>query len=255
MNDKVKLLIIEDDEKIRSVLVTILEEANFDVYTSADGKTGIKLAESLLPQLIICDIMLPDIDGYEICERVREKKETAKCIFIFLTAKSEMEDLRKGMNCGADDYLTKPFKASDLLNAVYTRLEMHQKLLDKNEDENEDDNVELTLESNIFVNQKNVSKIIKVNSISAISAEGVYSTIYTADGGKYMLRKTLSNWEHALPSNIFIRIHRSYLVNQTQIEKIEPWFKHSFLVKIKNIDENFFISERYASKLRKQFSF
>lgn len=252
MSEKIKILVIEDDHKIKDVVVTILEENNFEVFSCSDGKSGIKLAQSLKPFVIICDIMLPDIDGYEVCYQIRNSEETQNSVFIFLTAKADMQDFRKGMNYGADDYLTKPFKAAELIEAIMVRIRKHNSLLNQ---EVEKISNELTTESNVFINLKNGKKIIKVNSIMAIAAEGVYTNIYTSSGEKYLFRRSVSEWEKALPKNLFLRTHRSYIINQDQIEKIEPWYKHSFLVKVKNVEEDFFISERYAVKLRKKFSF
>jgi len=251
MSKKDKILVIEDDHKIRNVVVAILEENNFEVFACSDGKSGIKLAESLKPLVILCDIMLPDIEGYAVCKQIRNSEITSDSIFIFLTAKAELNDIRKGMNFGADDYITKPFKANDLLDAVSVRIQKYnsQKL------HSDDFEKELNKESKILVNLKNESKLIRVDSISAISAEGVYTNIWTNNGEKYLLRRSVSDWEKALPDDLFIRTHRSYIINQDNIEKIEPWYKHSFLVRVRNINEDFFISERYATKLRKRFSF
>lgn len=251
MNQNHKILVIEDEAQIRNVIISVLDEEGFDVYSAPDGKNGLKLAETIRPLVIICDIMLPDIDGYEICNRVRKAEEISNVIFIFLTAKAEMSDLRKGMNCGADDYLTKPFRASELIDAVNTRIHLQQ-LTDQSHELSSD---KLTLESNIFIHQNNNTRIFKVSEIAAISAESVYSNAFTADGKNFVFRKTLKEWERVLPEEVFIRIHRSYIVNQKKIENIEPYYQNSFAVKIENINKTFFISERYASKLKKIFSF
>mgnify|MGYP005842784455 CR=1 FL=1 len=251
MDQNHKILVIEDEAEVRNVITSILEEEGFDVYSAPDGRNGLKLAETIRPFVIVCDIMLPDIDGYEICNRVRKSEEVANVIFIFLTAKVEMADLRKGMNCGADDYLTKPFRASELIDAVRTRIHLHQ-LSDQSHDLSSD---KLTLDSNIFIHQKDNTRIINVSEIAAISAESVYSNVYISDGKSYVFRKTLKEWETALPKEVFIRIHRSYIVNQKKIEKIEPYYQNSYSVKMENVNKTFFISERYATKLKKVFNF
>jgi CRP-like cAMP-binding protein len=96
--------------------------ANYEVVTAANGKIGVELAQQEKPDLIICDIMMPELDGYGVLHILGKKPETATIPFIFLTAKTEKSDLRKGMNLGADDYLTKPFDDTELLNAIETRL-------------------------------------------------------------------------------------------------------------------------------------
>lgn len=100
----------------------ILSLANYKVITAENGKTGVELAQKEKPDLIICDIMMPELDGYGVLHILSKKPETASIPFIFLTAKTEKSDIRKGMTLGADDYLTKPFDDTDLLNAVESRL-------------------------------------------------------------------------------------------------------------------------------------
>ena len=252
-----RILVIEDDYKIKEIVQSILEEKNYDVFGCTDGKTGIKLAETLKPKVIVCDIMLPDIDGYEICHRIRNNPETENIIFIFLTAKTQMDNLRKGMDCGADDYLTKPFKASKLLEVINLRIDRFNKAMkDSKPIKSDDESTErFKLESNIFIGKGEDTKIIKIKDINAISAELVYTKIHTNDSKVYLVRKSLNEWEKLLPKNQFFRTHRSYIVNQSKIKKISPWFKNSFLVKVENSEEEFFISERYAVKLKKRFSF
>jgi DNA-binding response OmpR family regulator len=117
-----KILLIEDNNEMRENTAEILELADYKVITAKNGKIGVELAQSELPNLIICDIMMPVLDGYGVLELLSKNSETASIPFIFLTAKSERRDLRKGMELGADDYLTKPFDDVELLKAVESRL-------------------------------------------------------------------------------------------------------------------------------------
>ncbi|MBX2970952.1 MAG: response regulator [Cyclobacteriaceae bacterium] len=117
-----KILLIEDNPDVRENTAEILSLANYDVHTAENGKVGIELASKEKPDLIICDIMMPELDGYGVLHILSKKPETASIPFIFLTAKTEKADIRKGMTLGADDYLTKPFDDTDLLNAVEARL-------------------------------------------------------------------------------------------------------------------------------------
>ncbi|SKC43647.1 response regulator [Ohtaekwangia koreensis] len=117
-----KILLIEDNPEIRENTSEILALANYDVVTAENGKIGVELAQHEKPDLIICDIMMPELDGYGVLHILSKKEDTASIPFIFLTAKTEKTDIRKGMNLGADDYLTKPFDDTDLLNAIETRL-------------------------------------------------------------------------------------------------------------------------------------
>ena len=117
-----KVLLIEDNLDIRENTAEILELAGYTVLTAPNGKMGVDAACKELPDLIICDIMMPELDGYGVLHILSRKPATATIPFIFLTAKTEKADIRKGMTLGADDYLTKPFDDTELLNAVEARL-------------------------------------------------------------------------------------------------------------------------------------
>ncbi|MCX6322833.1 MAG: response regulator [Sphingobacteriales bacterium] len=116
------LLLIEDNDEIRENTAEILELARYKVFTAANGKIGVELALEKKPDLIICDIMMPVLDGYGVLHAIHRNEEIKNTPFIFLSAKTERGDLRKGMELGADDYITKPFDATELLNAVDSRL-------------------------------------------------------------------------------------------------------------------------------------
>jgi CRP/FNR family cyclic AMP-dependent transcriptional regulator len=122
------ILLIEDHEIIRENTTEILELANYRVLTAENGKVGIELALAERPDLVICDIMMPVLDGYGVLHIFNQNPQLAGVPFIFLTAKTERADLRRGMELGADDYLTKPFEESELLSAVATRITRFQHL-------------------------------------------------------------------------------------------------------------------------------
>ena len=117
-----KVLIIEDNEDIRENIAEILQLADYETLTAAHGKEGVEKATAEHPDLIICDIMMPELDGYGVLHILSKKDATASIPFIFLTAKAERADMRKGMILGADDYLTKPFDDTELLDAIEARL-------------------------------------------------------------------------------------------------------------------------------------
>lgn len=120
------ILLIEDNFDVRENTAEILELADYKVLTAENGKIGIELAKKNLPDLIICDIMMPELDGYGVIHVLSKHAETAAIPFVFLTAKTEKSDIRKGMNLGADDYLTKPFDDVELLDAVEIRLRKNE---------------------------------------------------------------------------------------------------------------------------------
>ena len=124
INDtKKQILLIEDNEDLRENTAEILELAGYDVLTAENGKTGLALAQEELPDLIVCDILMPELDGYGVLHILARNIKTATIPFIFLTAKADKEDFRRGMNMGADDYITKPFEELDLLNTINRRLQ------------------------------------------------------------------------------------------------------------------------------------
>lgn len=116
------VLIIEDNDEIRENTREVLELADYSVYEAAEGKTGVELALAHLPDVILCDIMMPELDGFGVLYLLAKHEQASKIPFIFLTAKTERADMRKAMELGADDYLTKPFDDVELLNAIESRL-------------------------------------------------------------------------------------------------------------------------------------
>lgn len=117
-----KILVIEDEKSVRTSIYDLLKEKQFDVYLAEGGREGLELAKGVIPDLIICDVMMNDMDGYSVIENLKKNITTSNIPFLFLTAKADANDLRRGMGLGADDYLFKPFKAKDLLQAINIRI-------------------------------------------------------------------------------------------------------------------------------------
>ena len=118
-----KILVIEDDPEMRRNLTTILRLEKFHPLAAENGRLGVELAKKEKPDLILCDVMMPELDGYGVIAALHADAGTVTIPFIFLTAKGEKPDVRAGMNLGADDYLTKPVAKTDLLAAIRSRLE------------------------------------------------------------------------------------------------------------------------------------
>ncbi len=136
------ILVIEDEVQTRKVLLNCLKFEGFKALEADNGKTGIKLAQKHRPDLIVCDIMMPDMDGYGVLSMLRQQLSTLAIPVIFLTAKVSMADLRRGMDLGAEDYLTKPCNVERFLTAIATRLKRKQELkncytADSNKSDNE----------------------------------------------------------------------------------------------------------------------
>jgi CRP-like cAMP-binding protein/CheY-like chemotaxis protein len=122
------VLLIEDNAEMAENISSILTLANYEVTTAANGKLGVNLAQKYHPDLILCDIMMPELDGYGVLHILNNDPNTASIPFIFLTAKADKNDFRTGMNLGADDYITKPFDGVDLLKVVEMRLKKNELL-------------------------------------------------------------------------------------------------------------------------------
>jgi len=138
------ILVIDDNADIRDNTAEILELAGYKTFTAENGKQGVDIALKEKPSIIVCDIMMPELDGYGVLHLLRKNQETQNIPFIFLTAKTERSDFRKGMEMGADDYITKPFDDIELLNAIEARLKKSE-----------------ILESKYLPTQQGVSQFIK----------------------------------------------------------------------------------------------
>ena len=126
-----KILVIEDELFVRENIVDLLEAEDFDVFSTENGILGILWAQENLPDLVICDVMMPEINGHDVLAEMRQIPETSLTPFIFLTAMADKGDIRHGMELGADDYLTKPFTRGELLSAINSRLAKQAKLMEQ----------------------------------------------------------------------------------------------------------------------------
>ena len=125
-----KILVIEDEPEMRRNITTLLRYHDYEPIEAENGRTGVELARREKPDLILCDVMMPELDGYGVLQALQQDAGLALIPFIFLTAKGDKDDWRSGMNLGADDYLTKPLANADLVEAIEARLrrsEQHAK--------------------------------------------------------------------------------------------------------------------------------
>jgi CheY-like chemotaxis protein len=128
-----RILVIEDTTNVRDNICEILEAEDYEVHSAENGKIGLEMASSLQPDLVLCDIMMPEMDGYEVLKEMRKNVATSTVPFIFLTAKNTRHDQRMGMELGADDYIPKPFTLEELLGAVAMRLKRSAEFIEKSE--------------------------------------------------------------------------------------------------------------------------
>ena len=157
----IKILLVEDNKEIRENTAEILELANYTLVSAQNGKVGYEMAVKENPDLIICDIMMPVLDGYGLLHLISRNESLRGIPFIFLTAKSERSDLRKGMEMGADDYITKPFTEIEILNAIEGRLQKSGYIKEK---------LEASSKLNDFLNEvKNENTLEKLTSETSLS--------------------------------------------------------------------------------------
>lgn len=143
------ILIIEDDDIVRKLIRKILVQEGYDVLEAGDGYSGVEVAQQKRPNLIVCDVMMPRLNGYQVLEMLQEEEITEAIPFIFLTAKAEKRDMRQGMQLGADDYLTKPFTKNELLGAIAARLTKFTSLKQRYSSQSQEFEVQLAQMANL----------------------------------------------------------------------------------------------------------
>jgi CRP-like cAMP-binding protein len=180
-----KILLIEDNNEVRENTAEILELAGYEVLTAPNGKTGVELAIENHPNLIICDIMMPVLDGYGVLHLLNKNTSTASIPFIFLTAKTERTDMRKGMEMGADDYITKPFDDIELLNAIESRLRKAEAFQKEIAPDNKGVNELLSRISGL----EDISKIANRQQVKSFRKKDVLFTEGDTPQGLYLLNK------------------------------------------------------------------
>lgn len=238
-----KIVLIEDEHNIRNNVKFILENAGFKVFPVENGEKGLSVIRYVSPDLILCDILLDGISGYDILEKVIADPETVKIPFVFLTAKSELADLRKGMELGADDYIVKPFKAADLINSIKMRIDKRSMIAESNLISKESSEKKPLL----IADKKTV---VEIDSIIMIKASREYSKLVLTGGEEIIICKVLKKLEKILPSENFIRIHRSAIINLKYVRGIEREYNRSYKVYFKNSNETAVISQRNVKKIK-----
>jgi DNA-binding LytR/AlgR family response regulator len=247
---KEKILVIEDEKFVRENVSELLKEEGYEVIAVRSGEDGINKAKAEKPTLIICDIMMQGVDGYKVLEELSHDKSTRTIPFIFLTAKVEKDDIRRGMQLGADDYIFKPFKAEELLSAIETRIKKIQ-IFKADSGHNEPRHEQFQFDDKLFLTVKGKPFVIKISEIEYITAENQYTSIKLIGGDSFLIRKSIKIWEEKLPKNTFFKIHRSTIINLNFVVKMEKWYNSAFLIFLKNIPEPFVVSKKHSSKFRK----
>lgn len=248
-----RILIIEDDELYIDSIATLLAEEGYSVITALSGLDGLDKAKTENPDLVICDIMMPDISGLTVLKEIRKRDGTKFLPFIFLTAKASKSDVREGMNLGADDYITKPFLTDDVLKAVKTRLEKSQQVVNylKRKKSPQIEKQKIDPDNYVMLPVNKNFEVAYIKDIVCISSEGVYSNVFLKEGKKILIRRLLKEWEKILPEKLFVRIHKSSIVNLMYIAKAEKWFDNTIKIHLKYYPEPLIVSRRYAVQIKK----
>ena len=242
------ILVIEDDYTLRDNIKKMLEKHDYKVITASDGVSGISIAKGFHPDLILSDIMMPTQDGFSVKEELEQDSSTRSIPFIFLSARAELSDIREGMNLGADDYITKPFKMADLLTAIKIRLD-RARTISTNTSSKEIEKPN-NKKSSFNINVNGSSIVVNYKDILFIEAKSVYVILHLNNGKEYEIRKLLKDFEEFLPEENFIRIHRSIIINSEYLKDLYKKTSRNYLVTLEGYSAQLPISQRYASKLK-----
>lgn len=172
---KKTILLIEDDQTLLDNIQELLELSGYKVLTACNGETGVNIARQKLPNLILSDIMMPGLDGFGVYQALQKTKNTCQIPFIFMSAKSEPEDIRHGMNMGADDYITKPFKEQDLIAAIASRLAKYEILKERKRKKNESSGIIDNLED-LRVHIENYGEPVEIEKHEELFREGRHAS-------------------------------------------------------------------------------
>jgi DNA-binding LytR/AlgR family response regulator len=249
-----KVLIIEDNYELAENITLLLKESGYKVAAANNGLNGLKIIASEKPDLILCDIMLPDISGYKLLVELRKVNYIEQPVFIFITAKTQRQDLRKGMELGADDYLTKPFTFKELTNSINAQLEKRKKLSPKTSGRviEKANNIKSTFnyEDHLFLQDKKNPGFYPINNIVFIKSYKDYTQLVLSTEKKIYQRKPMIYWETNLPSQKFVRIHRQTIVNVDFVEEVKKISSGRYSIKIKDINTVLMVSQRYSKKFK-----
>lgn len=237
---KYKAIIIDDERLARKEMRRLLAEFNeITIAGEAETLTGaVQLIETERPDLVFLDIQLTGENGFDLLDEVERDFK-----LIFVTAFDAYAV--RAFEVNAIDYLLKPVNPERLAKAI-----------ERLADETPEPKVLSAFEfgDRVFLEQGARSVFLKVSEIAYIVAAGDYSEVYTSDGRKFMVEKSLREWEERLPEKHFLRIHRQTMVNLEAIEHLEPWFNRTFQVRLKGAGKTLAVSRRYAVKLKNKFS-
>lgn len=215
----IKLLLIEDEDTLRENIAELLGIKGYQVVSAVDGRQGLSQAKIDPPDLIICDIIMPNLDGYELLEIIRATPALVRIPFIFLTAKAELSDLRQGMNLGADDYLTKPVTSSDLIQAIESRLR-HKQQWTVPAAATEKPPVNYLTNIGVHTDQGNMT-LHTEECLYFFTKERRYYVVHEKD--TYQLNKSLDKLSEQLDPVQFFRVNRREIIHRKTVHHYTYW--------------------------------
>ncbi len=260
-----RILVIEDNKSIREDIKMMLEAEGYYVDVAPDGNNVLGQITEGNYDLILSDILMPGMDGYEVLQTIKKQLGFSKAPpFIYVTAKTDKYDLRKGMEIGADDYITKPFTRLELLNAIKIQIEKREEINHKNTSEGDTNNLHKgespeqslsrhhSMEESLFISHQSGANLVKISDIKLIQANGDFTNLFVVDKKKFIIRKSIQSWMKILPSEYFFRINRSVIINNIYVAKIDKWFNYTYKISIIDHDRTFIISQSNSRLLRNQ---
>ncbi len=238
---KLKVIIIDDERLARRELRSLLSDfAEISVIGEAENLTeAVNLIQTNKPDVVFLDIQLQNENGFDLMEKVEKDFK-----LIFVTAFDAFAI--RAFEINALDYLLKPVNPERLAKTLERLLEPEEKT--------EISLRKLEYEDRLFLDFGERSRFLKISTIKCICADGDYTQVFTEDGKKHLITKSLKEWEDRLPEKYFIRIHRSTIVNLEFIEKVETWFSRSYQIHLREMKEPLTVSRRYASQIKLRFS-
>lgn len=238
--DRLTAILVDDERLARKDLRSMLTEHELiDVVGEAESvaqATELVLAKN--PDVLFLDIQLPGETGFDLLEKI-----TPACKIIFVTAFDAYAI--RAFEVNALDYLLKPINPARLAQAI-ERLATHESAPAPTARA-------LEYEDRLFIEVDERSRFLKVSDIIVISAMGDYSQIFSSDGQKSLVLKSLKDWEERLPAKHFTRIHRSTIINVEYVERVESWFNRSYRIHIRHLVEPLVMSRRYAARFKTTF--
>lgn len=242
---KYRILLIEDDPAISNVVELNLKLDNYEVFLAADGEEGLKMVDEVRPDLIILDVMMPKIDGWQVLMQLKSEDSTREIPVIMLTAIDDEQSKVIGLRGGADDYVPKPFSPLELAARVKVILDR----VGRSQHQPAPDTETARLEQ-IPVQKGEVIKLIPMEDIFFIDTKHEYANLHTFSES-FLTGYSLSELEKVLDRKTFFRTHRSYIVNLKRVDQIIKLSRNALIVTLKDEKQSRVpVSRRQASALR-----